>query len=242
MLGYFVIPTLYAKAAQRCRRHAAPTQTGNRQHSRIVPTVDELLVNKLDEFALAHDGVGQIEAGEFVLMRTRLRNFERVENPIVKRPVNLELQRANRMRDPFDVIAQRMRPIVHRVNAPFVAGVMMRGVANTVEQRIAQPDVRRVHVDLCAQRAGAIGKLARFHSCKQIETFIDGTVAKAASFPETAILVRFLASHVIDVRLAFADEFHRILVKSIEIIRRIERRAAELLCLPSRRSTNARPP
>ena len=137
------------------------------------------------------------------------------------------------MRDPFDVIAERVRPVVHRINAPFVAGAMMRCVPDPIEHRIAQPDVRRVHVDLCSQRASAIGKFARFHSRKQIEIFIDRTVAKAAVLSETAILVRFLGSHVINVRLAFADEFHCILVKPIEIIRRIERRAAELFVCPA---------
>ena len=221
------------EGAQCARRHAAPVQTGNGQHTRIVPTVDELLVYELDQFALAHHGVRQIEPREFVLMRTRLRNFERVEDPIVKRPVYFELERAHRMRDPFDVIAERMRPVVHRVNAPVVAGAMMRCVPDPVKHRVAQPDVRGVDVDLCSQRPSAIGKLARFHSRKQIEIFINRAVAKAAGLSETAICVRFLGSHVINVRLAFANEFHCILVKPIEIIRRIERRAAELFVCPA---------
>ena len=106
-------------------------------------------------------------------MRTRLRNFERVENPIIEGPVHFELEGANRVRDPFDVIAERVRPIVHRINAPFVAGAMMRRVPDPIKHRIAQPDIRGVHVDLCAQRARAIRRLARFHSRKQIQIFLD---------------------------------------------------------------------
>ncbi len=45
------------------------------------------------------------------------------------------------MRDAFDVIAQAVREIIHRIDAPFVAGVMMLGVLDAVEQGIAQPDV-----------------------------------------------------------------------------------------------------
>ena len=62
-------------------------------------------------FAFAHHRVGQIEPREFVLMRMRLRKIERAQNPLVERPMNFELKRADRVGDPFDVIAQRVRPI-----------------------------------------------------------------------------------------------------------------------------------
>src|SRR5947207_2988450 len=120
-------------------------------------------------------------------MWARLRDFERVEDPIVKGPVHFELKGANRMRNPFDVIAEGMRPIVHRIDAPFVAGAMMRCMPDAVEHRVAQPNVRSVDIDLCPQCARAIRKLAGFHSRKQIETFIDRTVSKAAGLAEPAI-------------------------------------------------------
>ena len=118
--------------------------------------------------------------------------------------MNFELQRANRMRDAFDVIAQAVREIVHRINAPLVAGVMMLGVADAIEHRVAQPDVRRAHVDLRAQRARAIGKFARFHPREQIEIFFDRAIAKRTLLPEPAIFVGLLRRHVADVGLAFA--------------------------------------
>ena len=70
-------------------------------------------------------------------MRTRLWQVERVEDPIVKRPVHFELERANRVRDSFDVVAKRVRPVVHRINAPFVAGAVMCRVPNAIEHWIA---------------------------------------------------------------------------------------------------------
>ncbi len=76
------------------------------------------------------------------------------------------------MGDSFDVVAQGMGAIVHRINAPFVAGLMMLGVPDAIEHRIAQPHVRRAHVDLRPQGARAIGKLAGFHPREQIETFL----------------------------------------------------------------------
>ena len=57
--------------------------------------------------------------------------------------MDFELQRADAVRDAFQVVAEAMREIVERVDAPLVARVMVRGVADAVEQRIAQPDVGR---------------------------------------------------------------------------------------------------
>ena len=137
------------------------------------------------------------------------------------------------MGDPFDVIAQRMRPIVHRINAPFVAGVMVRRVPNAIKHRIAQPDVRRAHVDLRPQRARAIREFARFHSRKQVEIFLDRPIAKRTFLSEAAIFVRFLRRHVVNVGLAFAHELDCVFVEFVEIIRRVERRAAEVLVGPA---------
>src|SRR6185437_740809 len=119
-----------------------------------------------------------LQSLEFDLARDGRRQFERLQNPFVKRPMHFELERAERMGDALDVIAQGVGPIVHRINAPFAAGVMMFGVANPIEDRIAQPDVRRLHVDLRPQGFRAIRKLARFHARKQIEIFFDRPIAK----------------------------------------------------------------
>ena len=74
-----------------------------------------------------------------------------LQYPIIKRAMHFKFQRANAVRDAFDVIAQAVREIIHRVDAPFIAGVMMRGVTDAIEQRIAQPDVRRRHVNFRPQ-------------------------------------------------------------------------------------------
>ena len=39
--------------------------------------------------------------------------------------MHFELERANRVGDFFDVVAKRVRPIVHRINAPFISGAMV---------------------------------------------------------------------------------------------------------------------
>ncbi len=204
------------KIAQHARGHAASAHAGDGRQARIVPAVDESFVDELLELALAHHGVGEIEAREFVLVRQRPRQIERLQDPVVERAVDFELQRANRVGDAFEVIAQAMREIVERINAPLVAGVMMRGVPDAIEDRIAQPHVRRLHVDLGAQGARAVGKFARFHAREQIEVFFDRAIAKRSILAEPAIFVGLSRRHVADVGLAFAHEL-------LERIRRVDR-------------------
>ncbi len=104
---------------------------------------------------------------------------------------------------------------------------------DAIENGIAQPDVRRVHVDLCTQCARAIGKIARFHSREQIEIFLGRAVAKATGLSEATICIRLLWCHVANIGLAFADEINRVFAKPVEIIRRIKRRAADMFIRPA---------
>ena len=143
-------PDIVGERSQCAGSNAAPPQSGDRDHPRIVPAIDQLLVNQLDQLSLAHHRISKIESGEFVLMRKRRRQFQRLQNPVVKRAVHFELERANRMSDAFDIIAQGMGPVVHRINGPFVSGMVMRGVADAIEHGIAQPDIGRVDIDLCS--------------------------------------------------------------------------------------------
>jgi len=55
----------------------------------------------LEELALAHHGVVEVEARELVLLG-RGSGKEVVDEPVVDRPVVLELERADGVRDPLD--------------------------------------------------------------------------------------------------------------------------------------------
>jgi len=57
---------------------------------------------------------------------------------------------------------ERMRVVVHRIDAPRVAAAVVMRVPDTVQQRIAHLHVRRRHIDLRAQRARAIGSSPAF--------------------------------------------------------------------------------
>ena len=83
------------------------------------------------QLALGQHHVGEIEPREFVLLRQRLVRSRRgaacLEQPVVERAMVLELQRADRMRDVLQRIGDGVRVVVHRIDAPLVAGaVVMR--------------------------------------------------------------------------------------------------------------------
>ena len=89
------------------------------------------LLDQLIDLALARQCIRQIQPGELNLLRS-MRRVHLLKKPIVKWTVILKLKRAQRMRDAFKSIRQSVRKIVHRVNTPLVASVLMRDVPNTI--------------------------------------------------------------------------------------------------------------
>ena len=158
--------------ADRLRRHAAAAQARERRHARIVPALHVPAAHQLGQHALGQHRVGEIEPRELVLPRPR-RHRQVVEQPVVERPVILEFERADRVRDALDRVGLAVGEIVARIDAPLVAGARMAGVQDAVERGIAQIDVARRHVDLGAQHPRAVRELAGAHAAEQIEVLLD---------------------------------------------------------------------
>ena len=84
-------------------------------------------------------------------------------------------------------------------------------------------EVRRAQVDLGAEGAGAVGKLAGLHAAKQVEVLLDGAIAiRAIPWPvfgsrPPRYCGHLLAGEVADIRLAGLDELHRPLIKLLEV-------------------------
>ena len=81
--------------------------------------------------ALTHHRVVQVQPSELDLAGARSERgllADVIDHPVVKRPMVLELERAERVRDPFDRIRDRV--VVGRINTPCLAGPMMRRVAD----------------------------------------------------------------------------------------------------------------
>ena len=93
------------------------------QTTRVIESSHNPFLYHLPEKALAHDGIGKIQPGEFDLLR--MMDTQLVEDPVIKGSVVLELERAKGVRNAFDGIRDAMREIIHRINAPRVAGAMM---------------------------------------------------------------------------------------------------------------------
>ena len=117
-------------------------------------------------------------AGERACQQTQL--GELVEQPVVERALVLELERADRVGDVLQRVLDRVREGVHRVDAPAVAGIVVRGAADAVDGRIAQIDVGRGHVDLRAQHHRAVGVPAVAHLAQAREVLLGRAGAEGA--------------------------------------------------------------
>ena len=91
-----------------------------RRHARIVPAADQALLDQFEQLALAHEGIGQVQAGEFILMARE--NAEGLDEPVIQRTVHVELEGADRMGDVLDRVALAVGIIIHRIDAPLVSG------------------------------------------------------------------------------------------------------------------------
>ena len=105
-----------AEVAQRRGGEAAAAQAGEGRQARIVPARHQLALDELQELPLAHQRVGEVEAGELGLPR-RVGERQGVDQPVVDVAVVLELQRAERVGDALDGVRERMGEVVHRVDA-----------------------------------------------------------------------------------------------------------------------------
>ena len=210
------------------RRVAAAAQAADRRHARIVPAGHVPLLHELQQLALAHHRVVQVEARELDLLRT-IALEQAGHQPVVQRPVILELQRADRVRDRLDRVRQRVREVVHRVDAPGIAGPVVRGMADPVQRRVAHVEVRRRHVDPGAQHVRAVGEFVRPHPREQIEVLRDRSIAIRAVLSRfgqrAAIRADLFGAQAVDVRLVLFDQIDGELIELLEVVRRVELRA-----------------
>jgi hypothetical protein len=162
-----------SRIAGGCVPSAAHAHDGG--HTRIVPSVDVTLLHQLQQLAFARHRVGQFRRANSICCGCD--GTGRCSNqPVVKRTMIFELERAERMRDVLDCVRRGMREVVHRVDAPVVTGAVMVRAANAIEHRVAHVDVRRRHVDARAQYVSAVLELARAHPRQQIEVLLNGAV------------------------------------------------------------------
>ena len=208
------------EGANGFRGKAAAAEAGEGGHAGIVPSADALLLHELEELALAEQGVGEVEAVEFNLLRRE--DAELLNVPAIEGLMVGELERAHGVGDVLDGVGLAVRVVVHGIDAPLVAGAVVRGVEDAVHDRIAHVEVGRGHVDFGAEDAAAVGELALLHADEEVEIFFDGPVAIRAVFAGlgegAAVLADFVGGEVVDVGLAGLDELDGPLVELAEVV------------------------
>ena len=184
-----------------------------------------MLPDQLQQFALAHDRVGQIEPGKFDLPRT-VGIVESFQHPVVEGTVDLELQRAEGVGDALEGVLQRMGEVVHGIDAVFVAVPEMMDPADAVDDRVPQIDVGGSHVDLRPQNHGSVGKFSRFHPGEKVQILLDGTGSAGGFAPGglqvALVLLPLLVGEGADVGSAPPDQFHGAVVHPVEVIAGVE--------------------
>jgi Flp pilus assembly protein TadD len=144
------------------------------------------------------------------------------DQPVVERPMVLELQRADRVGDVLDGVRLAVGEIVARIDVPGVAGARMVGMQNAIEHGIAQVDVARGHVDLRPQHPRAVRELAGAHAREQVEVLLHRAVAVRAVATglgqRAAAQADLLLGLVVDIGLAGPDQVLRPGVELLEII------------------------
>ena len=137
----------------------------------------------------------------------------------------LEFERADRVRDALDGVGLTVGEIVAGIDRPFGAGARVARAQDPVERGIAQVDVAGGHVDLGAQHARAVCKLAGAHAAEVVEVFLYRAVAigavPAGLGERAAGGAHLLLRLVVDIGLAGADEMLGPLIELLEIIRRV---------------------
>ena len=128
-----------AELADRLRRVAAPAESCNRGHARVVPAVHIASLYKAQQAALAEYGMAQVEARELYL--ARLVHAQLLQEPVVQRAVVLVLHSADGVRDALDGVRLTVREVVHRVDAPVIACAVVLSVKDAIHHRVAHVEV-----------------------------------------------------------------------------------------------------
>ena len=168
------------EVTDRLRGITAAPQAGDGGHAWVVPAVDDLFLHQLEEFPFAHHRIAEVEAGELDLAGPAVAFGDLVEEPVVKGPVYLELEGADRVGDLFDIVGLAVGEVVHGIDAPLVTGAVVRLVEDTVHHGIAHVHVGRGHIYLCPQHLLAVLVFAVAHLAEEAQVLFRRAVAVGA--------------------------------------------------------------
>ena len=222
---------------------AAAAQTGQGGHPGVVPAVHDALFHQLAQIALAHDGVGHVEAGKFALLG-KLAAEHVGDDPVIQRAVVLKFQTAQAVGDALQRVLNGVGVVVQRVDAPLVPLTVVVEVLDAVDGRVPHVHVGAGQIDLGAQRAAAVLELPGTHAAEQVEVFLGGAVpvgggAAGLACVVAAVFLHFLAGQVVHVGLALQNQLLGKLVALFKVIAAVEDAAVWLRAQPFQVGQNA---
>ena len=119
-------------------------------------------------------------------------------------------------------IFDRMGKIIHRIDAPFVPGVMVSHMSHPVNNRVSHIDIRRSHIDLCSEHMAAIRKLPVFHSFKQVQIFLYASVTVRAFLSRlcesSPVFPNLFRAEITDKSFPFLNQLDRGLIHLVKIV------------------------
>ena len=134
----------------------------------------------------------------------------------------LELQRTDGVADPLDRILDGMRKIIHGVDAPLIACIVVSHMRHSIDYRISHIDIRGSHIDAGTQYLLAVRKFSLFHLFEQLEVLLHAAVAGriilAGLFKGSAVLFDLLCRQIGHISFALLDQLHGSLIHLPEIV------------------------
>ena len=163
------------------RGEATSAQAANGGHTRVVPSVHQVFLHQLQQFALAHHGVGEVQAVEFYLARAVLVGSVACQffhEFFVKRTVRHKFEGANGVGHALKVVALPMGKVVHGIHLPLVAGAPMRLQNDAIHNGVAEVHIIACHIYFGTEHTTSFGKFACIHAGEKVEVFFHGAVAE----------------------------------------------------------------
>ena len=127
-----------------------------------------------------------------------------------------------RVRYALFCVRERVRKIIHRVNAPLIAGAVMMCFKYAVNYRVAHIEVWRRHIDFSAKHHFAFVNFTGSHLPEQFAWLVNRSVSvqtvntwlgKCAAHTSY-----FIRTWLINISKTFINEFKRALINKIKII------------------------
>lgn len=200
---------------------ATAADAGDGGEAWVVPAGDVAFLHELEELALGHDRVGEAEAREFDLARGG-GDWAVFDEPVVERAVVLKLKGAEGVCDVLLRVFKGVGEVIHGVDAPCAASVVVLAVHDAIHDGIAHVHVRGGQADFGTEDGFAFFEFPVAHFRELFEVFLDGAVAEfrrgAGCLDVAAVELDFLGAFLIDVGETVFDEVHGAIVEVFEVV------------------------